>query len=260
MLLAISATGLFSSCAKIVDFKKHHPGIDAHSCRIQKFFLRYYDASGVPGGTRELDVAYDKKGRPVSITPVREPYIYYVTRFAYDDYNRLIDYRLDGVGGPNPTDSVFIYEHRYSYGLYDRIIDTSYQLSQDFPAAISTLWLDTAGRVVNSGLFYNAAGNMVRYDDITGDPNYIFVYDNKVNWRQLSKTWQLIDFNYSVNNATNALDLNRIVGYNIYGLPLEFRQKTTGNNGMLFNAAYRYDVLDIQYACDPGPGPGGHGY
>ena len=85
-------------------------------------------------------------------------------------------------------------------------------------------------------------------------------YDDKVNWRQTSKIWQLLDVNYSRNNALDPATYS-ITGYNSFGLPLQFVQTPIPPNydnhpGMLFTPAYYYDILNFQYACDVPGGPG----
>lgn len=267
MLLAISAASLLSSCAKLIDYKRHHPGADEHLCNIEKFFTTSYNnTTGVPEQPVEYDISYNAKGNPTRIGPLASPpagFYAYISKFRYDNKNRVIDYRLDGIF--SPTDSVIIFEHSYYYPPDGKtIVDTESQFPPVPNPTIHTYILDTEGRIVRDGPFkytYDAAGNLASIVDESGyyPPVYHPVYDNKVNWRKTNSVWQLVELNYSRNNAIDP-GAYQITGYNSFDLPLRIVQTPNPPDyanfqATIFSNAYMYNILDFQYACDVPKGP-----
>lgn len=270
LLLAIAAIGLFSSCAKLIDYKRHHPGGGEHPCRITKFVTRTYNTNGVPGSPVEYNISYNNKGNPVLLT-TNNPYVY-VIKFSYDNKDRLKEYRF--VEFHSPIDSTIISVDHYYYPPGGKtIIDTPFLLpNPNFPGdygGIHKYNLDAEGRVIrdsniinNYGVdhidefVYNAGGNLDSIKDIffPSGTYALPVYDNKVNWRQSNKVWQLLDLNYSRNNW---IEPGVTVTYNQYGLPTQLVRPAIPPDYTIHGArpfrnvyAFGYDILDIYYACD----------
>jgi hypothetical protein len=106
---------------------------------------------------------------------------------------------------------LFLSFKKYIYDNQDRIIQVT---EERYPGTSFTQMRTTT-------FFYNASGNaykissVIKYPDNSISSSDEFpVYDNKVNPHQLHPVWQLIDIDYSRNNAFIA------DSYNNYGLPL----------------------------------------
>lgn len=100
---------------------------------------------------------------------------------------------------------------KYVYDNQDRITQVT---EERFPGTSYTEMRTTT-------FFYNSSGNaykinsVIKYSDNSISSSDAFpVYDNKVNPHQLHPVWQLIDIDYSRNNAFIA------DSYNNYGLPV----------------------------------------
>jgi hypothetical protein len=278
VILAVSAIGLFGGCSKIADVLRH-PSEYQHLCRIEKFYLSYYDPiTGVPTAPAEYDITYNAKGNPVEIKPADFSNTFgYISWFTYDKKDRLIDYRLDVFH--SLTDTGIINAHHYYYAPNGRmIVDSEYQLppanpvGQESPGRIDRLSLDAEGRVIKDSTvyysgntlivqeifdyIYNAKGNLTYVvDEVYNFFNATYsTYDDKVNWQQTSNTWQFINRDYSRNNVLNPAF--QITGYNAFSLPKQFVYTPDPANygrpgGVLFvESPYGYNILNFQYSCD----------
>ncbi|GGA85292.1 hypothetical protein [Puia dinghuensis] len=277
-LVTVLVIGLFSACSKIGKF--NNPGADVHLCNIEKFFLTNYDhTTGLPGAPVEYNILYDAKGNPVEIKQAGTS-TGYLSRFTFDKKGKMTVYRLDNFR--SLTDSTIIFIHHYYNAPDGRlIVDTVYNLpSPGFPIIppFDKLVLDEKERVIrDSGFYsrnpailddlvdynYNANGNLASViDEIFPTLNTTYpLYDDKVNYRQTNRAWQLIDKNYSWNNRLDPAGLYHITGYNAFGLPREIAYTPTppdyNNVGVfLLYSPYIYNTLNFQYACDAPVSPG----
>ena len=273
ILIAIPVIGIFAGCSKIGKF--NDPGAAAHLCNITQFTTIY---SGSPA---TYNILYDAKGNPTEIKPSNSS-TGYITRFFYDKKGNLITFRLDNFR--SPTDSTDIYEHHYYYAPNGKFInDTSYLLP-NFPVppgyvpGWNKLELDAEGRVIKDSALpvsldpnvievvldytYDAKGDLTSVIDEAGyfPPIHYTSYDDKVNWRQTNRTWQLINRDYSRNNYVDPAGSFSITGYTSFGLPrgISFQPVPDNTNVGIFlpSSPYVYNDLYFQYACDLPGGPG----
>jgi YD repeat-containing protein len=273
VILAVSAIGLFGGCSKIADVLRH-PGEFQHLCKLEKFYLNYYDhTTGLPGTPVEYDIFYNAKGNPIEIKPADFNNTFgFITWFVYDKKDRLIDYRLDVFH--SPTDTGIIYVHHYYYAPGGRmIVDSEYQLppanpmGQESPQVLHKLSLDPEGRVIKDTTGFPVGNSfIVNYTiDYTYDAKGNLVgpvYDDKVNWQQTNSVWQLINRDYSRNNKIDTTGLFTITGYNAYGLPLQYvyvpmpPQYNSPGAILLMGSPYAFNIANLQYSCDVPGGPG----
>ncbi len=249
---------LLSSCTKVYDYIKNNPLEAASCCRIDSVtvHLKAYPSP------QHFNFLYNAAGQPIKIA-AQPPasFQYQDFYFRYDSHNRLKDYLLTDAGGTY----IYIWD-RYTYPRPGVIVDTTYEyqghLSDPNPIypsdfnIVKTITQDAQGRTVKLVIWtpfsqdttyyrYNAQGNLI----VPG-----VTYDNKVNWYQLSDTWQLIFGDYSVDNAyIPATDLYpaSISAYNQYGLPLTFNQRTGSVSDLGANLmVFYYTSMDVSYSCD----------
>lgn len=154
-------------------------------------------------------INYDKRGNPVSIIKESNSTGNADCFFHYDKKGRLSDY-IEAYS--NPT--YFEIWHFYTYDNQDRVVvDSIFSLGEVIngrPAnyygqLIASLKYDLYDRIINYAV-REINGNMVWTEsyvyDLRGNRNGNTVqYDNFFNPRLLHKVWQLIDRDYSINNA-----------------------------------------------------------
>jgi hypothetical protein len=82
------------------------------------------------------------------------------------------------------------------------------------------------------------------------------VYDDKINPCRTNPVWQLIQQDYSVNNAfytgetpTTYDHLPNITKHNAYGLPTKYVRNEFYGSHQLFGIPF-YDSLEVVYDCD----------
>lgn len=122
-------------------------------------------------------------------------------------------------------DSHYFSVRKYTYDNQNRIVTAT---EQRFPtSSYAEIWTIT--------YFYNSAGNAYKINTIVQSPDNTLsssdvfpVYDNKVNPHQLHPVWQLIDLDYSKNNAFVA------DSYNQYGLPTQVTATPDKYSGLTF--------------------------
>ncbi|TWF37418.1 hypothetical protein FHW36_107354 [Chitinophaga polysaccharea] len=237
----------------------------------------FFEITRLKGLTSQLfedsiNISYNKKNNPVSLIGSKVQTGYPQFLIGYDPQDRLriiIGAYYDG--NPNfeiahkylldnkkrvTTDSTF------NFGTYDRstltIISSLYSFSvkkylydnQDrITQVINYRYLGTTyADVVTTTFFYNSAGNaykinttVVGQNNVTSSQDVFPVYDNKVNPHQLHPVWQLIDVDYSKNNAFVADN------YNNYGLPLQINMASDPKNGELNFLLFNFVNLEITY-------------
>jgi len=269
--LAACAVLTLSSCTKEIGyFRTHSP---AACCRIDSVGVgNYMDGPLV----QRWHFSYNKAGQPTSIEAVvPTAYNYSGFVFRYDNRGRLKDYLQTDGGGAT---YVYVWE-RYTYPAPHTIVDSSYdyQGTTSDPNPIypnefhykRTITQDDQGRTIRvifsladyqdtTYTYYDAQGDVIRTD---------VGYDDKVNWYQLSPTWQLVYNDYSRHNPYIPADvhgLSSISSYDQFGLPTafwgaflpsaEFGAFEPGQFGQLFMADF-YLTLDVSYSCDHGNDP-----
>ncbi|MDH7460545.1 hypothetical protein QEG73_04625 [Chitinophagaceae bacterium 26-R-25] len=260
--MVLSMTG----CKKMYDVYIANPKAVQNICRIAQ--LTFY----IGGNSAIYNISYDKNGNVTSMltdkysSAGRENFY-----FRYDKKNRLTDRLFVYVGNTGVVgwDS-YIY-------FPDKIMDTSYYyagyITDPHPPydAWDKKWAvlnsDAHGRVSREIRFiplsvtpttnmfidtvyykYNKDGNLVFESPILPP-----VYDEQINPYLTNSMWQLVNRNYSVNNATDNFFFSsmfpEIVRYNAYGLPTKYiRPKYSGYRPVLFNI--ECDSLEIAYDCD----------
>lgn len=178
--------------------------------------------------------------------------------FRYDSHNRLKDYLFTDGGG-----ATYVYSwDRYTYPAHNIVVDSTYDyqgmLSDPNPiypdnlTSVKTITQDAQGRntrIIYWSPYYQDT-TYIHYD-AQGDVILPGVgYDNKVNWYQLSPTWQLVFNDYSKHNPYAPATLvfpASITAYDQYGLPTAFKQRATNATLMVFNS---YATIDVSYSCD----------
>lgn len=262
MLLLLSTAG----CRKIYDQYISNPKQVERLCKITQ--LKVYD----DGKSAIYNLSYDKNGNITSM--LLDNFFtawHYNFYFRYDKKNRLTDcqFAYPGQEGVIGWDS-YIY-------FNDRIMDTSYfyegRINDSHPpyGAISKKWAelktDAHGRVSRVITFVPLSipptTNMyidTVYYKYNKDGNLIFeapilppIYDDKINPYLTNSMWQLVNRDYSVNNATDNFSYSSvfpaIVKYNAYGLPVKYVRP--GNSGYSFvKFSVACDSLEITYDCD----------
>jgi hypothetical protein len=268
-LLGMMALG--SGCKKVYDYIEQHPTGTCDACKIVQVKVTPA-GSGIQAMV--YDVSYDKKGNMISmLTKDRYDGSMYDLYFRYDKQNKLTDYIVTRVGSNN------VEEWRYYYYYPGKIIDTFY-LNVTNSEALATdptppyhvqlahklveeQTLDSKGRVTNVKT-YNAASPL----QYTTNWNYVYnasenltfnptpIYDNKINPYRTNPTWQLVQRDFSVNNAFYNLDdprpslpLPSIVSYNEYGLPTKYVINDSYGNRPMFGMPF-YNSIEITYNCD----------
>jgi hypothetical protein len=244
-------TGLISmsSCYKIYDFVKQHPGSEVDACRIRTLYT----------GSDSIQVYYNANGDPTDMLDYKlgaSSAWQGNKHFKYDKNHRISDYYW-----ANPGTNYRLIWHRYSYpkksivtdSLFAYIVDGSgpNPPPQNFNG-LSIDSLDTKGRIVKitypngsnpviQHFSYNAAGNL----DL---PNAH--YDNKLNMYHTNTVWMFLQNDYSVNNRLDKEGAGfQVTGYNEAGLPLGFKV-IAGNHGTdLFFIVISQQLL-ITYDCN----------
>lgn len=204
-IIGIIALFSISSCKKVWDQIKDHPNGTADNCRIEKITETYININGDPV-SNTAHFLYNNNGDPVRISYDASVFdIRQDKGFAYDNQHRLITY----VAVVMPETNYGELWHSYTYVGNSKIIDSLFIYPDgDFtidakPKAyssvrVSILLLDSWGRVTKET---NSDGSEVNYTyDASGNLTLPGItYTNKTNIRQTSKTWMLIDRNFSVN-------------------------------------------------------------
>ena len=209
-------------CSKTTDYLEHIQQASAKNYRVKaiSFPVTWADL-----GYRSYIFSYNDKGDPSNIVFTDDDGY----GFGYDTQGRLRRFGLY-LGGKEPVN---VFEHYYGYRDASSLIDSFYYGSR-YPTeptehryhVISLVKLDEKGRVIwekvteqeNSKFkvgqvttyTYDADGNLVR-------PNAR--YTKKPSLRSLSKMYQLIDRNYSVNAAEDEGE-----NYNTAGLPQRLKK------------------------------------
>lgn len=188
-------------------------GYDAQH-RLRVLIGAYYD--GNPGYEVAHKYLCDQKKRVVTDS------IFYFGRYDRNTLT-LLDARYSSV-------------RKYTYDNQDRITNVA---EQRFPGTtFSEIW--------TTHYFYNSSGNaykintMIQFPDNTVSSSDVFpVYDDKVNPHQLHPVWQLIDLDYSKNNAFVA------DSYNKYGLPIHVTATGGKYNGLVFllNSLRSFEIV-----------------
>jgi hypothetical protein len=234
-------------------------------CKVTQ--LTFY----LEGNGAVYNISYDKKGNIVSMltdnfAPGGRENIY----FRYDSKNRLTDRLFVYVGniGVVGWDS-YIY-------FPDKIMDTSYYYGGIYTDthppydAPNKKWAelksDAFGRIIKETQYlpytypnptdfyifiinynYDNNGNLIVEPLRTFQP-----YDDKINPFLTNPMWQLVNRNYSVNNATDYSPYNSryplITKYNAYGLPVKYVKPPYSNPVNVFG--YECDSLEVTYDCD----------
>ena len=226
-MLSIAIIGTFtlfaiSSCKKVWDEIKHHPDGAADNCRITQITDTWFTETEQIYDTARF--VYNNHGDPARVFRT-STYDIYITdeAFVHDNQHRLIAFITQI---PDHDLNSGIIWHTYTYIGSTKVIDTTfvypngdytvnYRPTSYSSISVSTLTLDNIGRVIKEK---NADGEFVfNYD---GSGNLIkpgVTYTNKKNIRQTSKTWMLIDRNYSINQPNGDA-----VQYNSNNLPVKF--------------------------------------
>jgi len=248
-----------SSCTKAYDYLNTHP---IPCCRIDSVTVNLQ----IPAtNTQRFHFSYDGAGRPTLIAaqvPNALNYQDYI--FRYDKYGRLKDYIFtDGGGGTY----AYIWD-RYTYPAAHTIIDTTYEYQGNVTSPntnpgnpndftyIRTITQDALGRTIRV-IFSSSSYNDTSYTryDTQGDAIISGVsYDDKINWYQLSPTWQLVFNDYSTHNPFIPASLEfpaSITSYDGYGLPTGFQERSAppgqfGARLMVFD----YTTMQVSYSCD----------
>jgi hypothetical protein len=251
----------FSSCIKAVDYFKDHSA--AACCRIDSLDVTNFSNSVY---LQRFHFSYNSSGQPTLIAAqVPAAYNYQDYIFRYDNHGRLKDYIFtDGGGGTYP----YIWD-RYTYPNARTIVDTTYDyqgsttdpnpIYPDEFTNVSTITLDNQGRIsrVTDWSPYSQDTTYIHYD-AQGDVVVAGLsYDDKVNWYQLSPTWQLVFRNYSAHNPYVS-DATFIGSYDSYGLPTLFETGPLIHaNGNLM--VFSYNSMQVFYSCDKGTTVSAHG-
>lgn len=146
-------------------------------------------------------------------------------------------YTFGEVGtGPLPLPDHYSLKYTdFSYDSYGRIVKAVEVDVRPFPATRTVVY------------HYNAAGNLdlitTTYPDGETSESNFDDYDNKVNLHRTNSVWQLIDRDYSVNNAFTA------VTYTANGLPALIGSPTSYS--LLFGYL-TIDGMEILYNCQGG--------
>lgn len=241
----------FSSCYKIYDYVKQHPGAEVDVCRVKYLFEQtdtitiHYNAAGDPidmvknhltiGGSWQSDKVfrYDNAHRLTDYIWATKGSDYRLIwhRYGYPKKSIITDslftYISDG-SGPNPPKDNFSHVTIDSLDAQDRIVKTT-----DYSKGSSDIFVTTFN--------YNAKGNL--------DLPYA-VYDNKLSILHTSKVWMLLLNDYSVNNRLNRYGgTMTVTNYNAAGLPLDFTVAPGSyGNDILFVTPYH--KLQIAYECE----------
>lgn len=196
--------------------------------------------SWVGTGSPDYLFRYDKKNRLTDVIGVYSDANYFETwhHYVYDNKRNLpvadSVYTFGEVGnGPLPLPGY--YSLRYadlSYDSYGRIVKAVDVDVRPYPGQSTSVY------------HYNAVGNL---DAITTSypsgevlVTDIDTYDNKVNLHRTNPVWQLIDRDYSVNNAFTA------VSYSSNGLPTVIGTPTS--HSMLLGYI-TIGEMEIIYSC-----------
>ena len=246
LLLTVS---FFSSCYKIYDYVKQHPGSEVAVCRV-KYLV---------DGPDTVAIHYNAAGDPIDMVKNHQNSIWQSDRvFRYDNKQRLTDY-IWATKGSNYR----LIWHRYGYPKKSIVTDSLFTYISDGSGPnppkenfsyLSVDSLDEQGRIVkianypggSSGVYintfkYNAKGNL--------DIQYA-VYDNKLSILHTNKVWMFLNNDYSVNNRlNNEGGLLQINNYNQAGLPLDFNV-VPGNHGSNVLFVSVGTKLLVTYDCD----------
>ncbi|HVI48211.1 MAG TPA: hypothetical protein VM802_25310 [Chitinophaga sp.] len=202
-------------------------------------------------GTRSVNsldsmpIIYNQHGNPVSIMPTHVSTGYPAYLFGYDRQNRLLTYI-----GSYMNNNYFESAHKYAYDQLNRVVLDSMMIFGTYSDDLQTIIKDPRGflkvttysydhlnrliKAVEVGLSYdidtttisysyNTAGNVWKIHTVYVSPAYpernsisdaFPSYDNKTNYHQLHKVWQVIDRDYNRNNVYGANT------YNSLGLPV----------------------------------------
>lgn len=240
---------LFSSCYKIYDYVKQHPGSEVDVCQV-KYLV---------DGPDTVTVHYNAAGNPIDMVRNHLGTGSWQSDkvFRYDNKERLTDYIWATKGS-----SYRLIWHRYSYPRKSIVTDSLFAYINDGTApnppiqnfnGLTIDSLDTEGRVVKTisdpygdapfitNFVYNAQGNVVL-------PNS--VYDNKLSILHTNKVWMFLNNDYSVNNRLSRDGgLLQVSKYNQAGLPLDF-SVVPGNHGSDVLFVTIGNKLMITYDCD----------
>ncbi|NLR60867.1 hypothetical protein HGH93_22380 [Chitinophaga polysaccharea] len=264
VLYAIAAFLLLSnnSCLKPPVIIPHTPFFEI--TRLKGLTTQLFEDS--------INITYNNKNNPVSLIGSRVQTGYPQFLIGYDPQDRLrviIGAYYDG--NPNyevahkyllDTRKRVMIDSIFNFGTYDRstlTITTSlysffvkkylYDNQDRITQVINYRYQGTAyADVVTTTYFYNSAGNAYKINTTVVGPgnttssNDAFpVYDNKINPHQLHPIWQLIDVDYSKNNAFVA------DSYNNYGLPLQINMAGDPKKGELNFLLFSFVSLEITY-------------
>jgi hypothetical protein len=248
-----------SSCTKeYAYFKDHSP---ASCCRIDSVAVTLNSISPI---VQRFHFTYNAAGRPTLIAAqVPAAYNYQDYIFRYDNHGRLKDYLFtDGGGGTY----VYFWD-RFTYPAPHTIIDSTYDYQGStsdpnpiYPANITSVRIitqDAQGRttrIIHRSPFASPDTTYTHYD-AQGDAVITGVtYDDKVNWYQLSPTWQLVFNDYSIHNpfvpATVVFPAS-MTAYDAFGLPTVFEERVVqpGAPGAHLMVFY-YSSMQVYYSCD----------
>jgi hypothetical protein len=243
-------TGLIfmSSCYKIYDFVKQHPGEEVNTCRIKLLYQ----------GTDTVTIHYNSAGDPIDMIKNRQDASWQSDKvFKYDKSHRLTDYEWATKGS-----NYRLIWHRYGYPKKSIVTDSLFTYISDGSGpnppkenfsnlAIDSL--DAEGRIVKllqdpyssfaytASYAYNAKGNI--------DLPYA-VYDNQLSILHTNTVWMFLNRDYSVNNRlNNEGGLLTVTNYNQAGLPLDFTI-APGNHGSDVLFVIVYQKLQVAYDCN----------
>ncbi|SFN46110.1 hypothetical protein SAMN05428949_2908 [Chitinophaga sp. YR627] len=254
---------LLASCGK-TDIT---PDCGAQFCQIQSFEGDNYWWEGHVVN----NLTYNKAGNPVLRTRSDVATGNENESYRYDAKQRLTDQILHYSDGSYGSD--FREWHRFKYhnnqdrpymdSLYNNGTIGDNPIPYPFlePLLIVIYFnYDAKGRLIEENSFfedgsgwykkkylYNSANNLEKLAASWGstgwvvDTTYYGPYDNKINFLQTNKVWQLLTRNYSENNTQTA------VTYNKYGLPLQFPNDPKGKAVSFLDADLT--GMKIVYKC-----------
>ena len=221
-----------------------------------------------------IKITYNSLGNPVSMMGSKRTYEHLKHLFQYDANNRLT--AIVGVGNESAP-GYLMSAHKYLFDAQNRVITDSI-LSGISGGRYDTATLNTWGTTpiftdeisydsrnritkvlrkqhasgpdtLNYTYYYNGAGNLYKinrsYINKDSAPYYLmsfdefFSYDSQVNPHQLHPIWQLIDRNYSKNNAFGQNP------YTVKGYPMFLNSTTSHSTDFLL---YNYRNLTINYS------------
>jgi hypothetical protein len=274
VMLAIVAAGIYvagnlTSCTKIASelpapITALTDSVTPPVNRITMFYGQFSEVND------SIKITYNSIGNPVSMIGSRTTYLHLKQRFQYDANNRLT--AIVGIGNDQLMNA-----HKYLYDAQNRVVTDSF-LSGISGGRYDTTTLNTWGTTpmftdeitydsqnriskvlrkqhssspdtLNYTYYYNSAGNIYKINQTyivkSPAPEYLlssdefFSYDSQVNPHQLHPIWQMIDRNYSKNNAFGQNP------YTLKGFPMFLIAQTGHSTNFLL---YDYRNLTLNYA------------